>query len=81
VILWRLFGSSLLYKNTPLMEEYNEEEYAFLMQNGKFLPPPGQREIIQKVCPFALIIGLSSRERGFNEYRAEGWKYTRSVQS
>jgi hypothetical protein len=36
------------------MEEYNEN--TFLMQNGKILPPPGQRETIQKVCSFILLL-------------------------
>lgn len=38
IILWRLFGSA-----------GQETEYHFLQQDGRFLPPPKQRELIQKV--------------------------------
>jgi hypothetical protein len=46
VILWRLFGSKSHYEQTV----QEDEEYTFLQVNGRFAPPPKQREIIIKVC-------------------------------
>jgi hypothetical protein len=53
IILWRLFGTKA--QNGALIASPNDEddidesEHEYLKENGKYLPPPKQREIIRKV--------------------------------
>lgn len=46
IILWRLFGSSSQYCAS---HEDLDREFWYLQKNGKFIPPPKQREVIRKV--------------------------------
>lgn len=51
VILWRVFGSKSQYteRKDDSPDDDGDDEYAFLRENGRPLPPPRQREIIKKV--------------------------------
>lgn len=58
MILWRLFATKFQNEDSCLpqgddpddnVEDIDDSEYAYLQENGKFFPPPKQRETIRNV--------------------------------